>query len=380
MVPFTQSSDRGRRWRNSASAILFAAGLGLFPWSAAYGDIVIGVGTSVSGAAAWEGEQHLRGVEAAVEAINAGGGVLGERLRLLIGDDACSDVQALAVAHQMVSDDVAFVSGHLCSHASIAAAAVYDRADVVMISPASTNPLLTEQGRPNVFRVCGRDDGQGLIAAAYLADAWPDGTIALVHDGTLFGEGLALEIRRSLSARNVSADLFLGLPEAHVDYRNFASSLVTADVDVVHVAGYIRDVALLVRELAAQGSTAQVVGAELVGDEFWLISGEAANGIRFTFSPDHRVNANARDVVDRFRSDGFDPAGFTLQAYATVEAWAQAVEIAGTPDPETVMTVLESETFETVLGTIGFDEKGDVTGIEVHSWYVWRDGQYYPMR
>lgn len=380
MVFFTRSNDQTPDRRGGVWTILIAVGLALWPFASAHGDIVIGVGTSVSGAADWEGEQHIRGVEAAVEAVNAAGGVLGERLRLLIGDDACSDVQALAVANQMVSDGVAFVSGHLCSHASIAAAAVYDRADVVMISPASTNPQLTEQGRPNVFRVCGRDDGQGLIAATYLADTWPDGTIALVHDGTLFGEGLAMEIRRNLSDRGMTDVLFLGLPAAHVAYREFAAALVTADVDVIHIAGYIRDVALLVRELAAQGSTAEVVGAELVGDEFWLISSEAANGIRFTFSPDHRVRANARQVVERFRAEGFEPAGFTLQAYATVQAWVQAVEIAGTPDPETVMGVLRTEIFDTVLGRIGFDDKGDITGIEVHSWYVWQDGQYYPVQ
>jgi branched-chain amino acid transport system substrate-binding protein len=380
MANSTASTDRGagfRFVRRLAAAVL---ALALLPAGAARAEIVIGIAAAISGAAAWEGEQHLRGVQAAVTDINEAGGVLGQSLRLLIGDDGCDDVQAVAVANQLVADGAVFVSGHLCSHASIAASAEYDRADVVMISPSSTNPLLTEQGRPNVFRVCGRDDGQGRVAAAYLAETWPDGRIGLVHDRTLFGEGLTAETRRHLVQRGIAETLYRGLPQERVDYGEFAGELAAAGLDVLYIAGYIREVALLVRELGALEMPPPVVGAELVGDEFWLIAGEAANGVRFTFSPDRRDEPHAAEVVRRLREQGFEPAGFTLPAYATVQVWAQAAAAAGTTDPDSVMRALRAGTFDTVLGTIGFDEKGDVTGIEVHSWYVWRDGQYYPVR
>lgn len=376
-IPSTdRSPPRWGRLRVAAIAILAA----LWPAGAARAEIVIGIAAAISGAAAWEGEQHLRGVEAAVEDINANGGVLGEPLRLIVGDDNCDDVQAVAVANQLIAGGAVFVSGHLCSHASIAAAEAYDRADVVMISPASTNPQLTERGWPNVFRVCGRDDGQGRVAADYLAEHWGDGRIGLVHDRTLFGEGLTDETRRHLRRRGVVAALYRGLPSGYGEYRAFAADLAEESLDALYVTGYIREVALLVRELGALEVTLPIVGAELVGDEFWLIAGAAANGVRFTFIPDRRDHPAAEDVVARLRAEGFEPAGFTLPAYATVQAWAQAVEDAGTLDPESVMDALHTDRFDTVLGRLGFDEKGDVTGITVHRWYVWQNGEYHPVR
>ena len=124
-------------------------------------DITIATAGPMTGQYASFGEQMRRGAEMAVRDLNASGGVMGQKLRLEIGDDACDPKQAVAVANQLASKGVRFVAGHFCSGSSIPASNVYAEEDVLQISPASTNPKLTERNLSNVFRVCGRDDQQG---------------------------------------------------------------------------------------------------------------------------------------------------------------------------------------------------------------------------
>ena len=124
------------------------------------------------------GEQLQRGAELAVRDINESGGVNGQKLTLVIADDAgCDPKMAVEVADELARQAVVFVDGHWCSSASIPASRVYHDRGVLMMSPGSTNPLLTEQGFANVFRVCGRDDVQGTFAADYVVDhqdsVWP---------------------------------------------------------------------------------------------------------------------------------------------------------------------------------------------------------------
>ena len=136
----------------------------------AQADIVIATAGPMTGQYAIFGEQMQKGAEQAVKDLNAAGGVLGEQLVLQVGDDACDPKQAVAVANQMVNEGVVFIAGHFCSGSSIPASQVYNEEGILQISPASTNPQLTEQGFDNVFRVCGRDDQQGKFAADYVVD------------------------------------------------------------------------------------------------------------------------------------------------------------------------------------------------------------------
>ena len=141
------------------------------------------------------------GGEMAVEDINAAGGVLGKKLDLPIGDDACDPKQAVAVANQMTGAGVKLVAGHYCSGSSIPASKVYAESDMVQISPASTNPTFTDdRAGPNIYRVCGRDDQQGSVAGKYLASHFADKNIAFVHDKTAYGKGLADETKKAMTA------------------------------------------------------------------------------------------------------------------------------------------------------------------------------------
>jgi branched-chain amino acid transport system substrate-binding protein len=167
-----------------AAVVMFGAALG----GPARADVLIGMAGPITGKNAWFGEQMERGAAMAVADLNAAGGVLGQRVELITVDDYCDPEQAVAAARKLVSDGVIFVAGHYCSHAAIPASEIYEAAGVLLISPTSVNPMLTELGRANVFRVIPRDDADAIMAGDYLADYWADKKIAILHDNTTWGK------------------------------------------------------------------------------------------------------------------------------------------------------------------------------------------------
>ena len=192
--------------RLTAVLAIFACGLALASCKGEEDNNVIKVAIAgpQTGQYASLGTQMTTGGETAIADINASGGVLGKKLKLEIGDDACDPKQAVAVANQLTGDNVALVAGHFCSGSSIPASNVYAESNLVMISPASTNPALTDKrAGPNIYRVCGRDDKQGAVAGAYLAEHFGDKNIAIIDDKTAYGRGLADEVKKALNAKGV---------------------------------------------------------------------------------------------------------------------------------------------------------------------------------
>jgi branched-chain amino acid transport system substrate-binding protein len=181
------------------------AALGATPAAA---EVLIGVAGPMTGKLAWFGEQMERGAGLAVADLNGAGGVLGQQVQLITVDDSCDPEQAVAAARKLVSEGVIFVVGHYCSGASIPASEIYEAARVLMISPTSSNRMLTELGRANVFRVIYRDDAVGIVAGDYLANHWPDKKIAILHDNTVYGRGLAEETKKQLNRRGLTEAVY----------------------------------------------------------------------------------------------------------------------------------------------------------------------------
>jgi branched-chain amino acid transport system substrate-binding protein len=343
---------------------------------AAQADIVIATAGPITGQYAIFGDQMKRGAEMAIKDLNAAGGVLGEQLVLEVGDDACDPKQAVAVANQMVNAGVVFVAGHFCSGSSIPASAVYNEEGILQISPASTNPQLTEQGLNNVFRVCGRDDQQGTFAANYVVDKNVGSKIAVLHDKTPYGKGLADEFKKQLNARGVEETMYEAITAGDRDFTALITKMKEAGVDLIYLGGYHTEAGLIARQAKEQGIDAIMMsGDALVTDEYWAITGDTGQGTLMTFSPDPRKNAAAAPVVEEFTAAGYDPEGYTLYTYAAVQAWAQAVEKAGSTDLDAVIEALHGNQFETVLGPIAFDDKGDVKGSS-YVMYEWENGEY----
>jgi branched-chain amino acid transport system substrate-binding protein len=355
---------------------LIAAILALGIAASAHADIPIAVVGPMTGKDAAFGAQLKNGAEQAVADINAHGGVSGQKLVLEIGDDACDPKQAVAVANQMVAKGVKFVAGHFCSGSSIPASDVYAEENVVQISPASTNPKLTESGKKNVFRTCGRDDQQGVVAGNYIADHYPNAKIAIVHDKQAYSKGLADETKKQLNARGVREVLYETITPGEKDYSALVSKLKQNGIEFLYYGGYYTEAGLIARQMREQGmSTKLMSGDALMTVEYWSITGPLGQDTLMTFSPDPRKNAAAASVVKEFRDKGIEPEGYVLYTYGAIQTWAEAANKAGSIDPAKVISALRSSTFDTVLGSISFDEKGDVKapGYVV---YVWKDGKY----
>jgi len=344
--------------------------------SSAWADIQIATAGPMTGQYASFGQQMKAGAEQAVADINAAGGINGEKLVLTVGDDACDPKQAVAVANQMVSKGVVFMAGHFCSGSSIPASKVYEEEGIVQISPASTNPKLTDEGGPNVYRVCGRDDQQGQVAGKLLATEFAGKNIAILHDKTAYGKGLADQTKAAMEKMGGSATMYEAYTAGEKDYTALVSKMKQANIDVVYVGGYHTEAGLIIRQMRDQGMSTQLVsGDALVTDEYWSITGDAGEGTLMTFSPDPRKNPNASGLVEKFRAKGVEPEGYVLYTYAAVQAWAQAAKTAGTADPGKVIGSLNSGKFDTVLGNLSFDGKGDVK-LPGYVWYEWKNGKY----
>ena len=338
--------------------------------------IKIGVAAPMTGAEAAFGEQFRRGAEKAVADINAAGGVNGHKLELVVGDDACDPKQAVSVANDLASKGVVFVAGHYCSSSSIPASSVYAENGIIQISPGSTNPQLTENGHANVFRVCGRDDAQGPIAAEYVAKNFAGKVIAVVDDKSTYGQGLADQFRKSLTAKGVTPALSQAITAGEKDYSALVSRLKQIKADVLYFGGYKTEAGLIARQMREQGVQAVMVGGDaLVTEEFWAITGPAGEGTLMTFGPDPRLDPANTKLVEAFRAEKYEPEAYTLYTYGAIQAWAAAAQKAGATDAAKVEAALKGGKFKTVLGEIGFDAKGDVTGA-AYVFYAWSGGTY----
>jgi len=331
----------------------------------------------ITGQYASFGAQMKNGGEMAVADINEAGGVLGKKLDLSIGDDACDPKQAVAVANQMTAGGAKLVAGHYCSGSSIPASKVYADGDMVQISPASTNPTLTdERAGPNIYRVCGRDDQQGGIAGKYLAANFADNNIAFVDDKTAYGKGLAAETKKAMGEAGKQPAMEESITAGEKDYSALVSKLKQANIDVIYFGGYHTEAGLIIRQMRDQGMNTILMGGDaLITQEFWSITGDAGEGTLMTFSPDPRKNPAAAELVKRFKDKGIEPEGYVLYTYAALQAWKQAAEKAKSVEKDEIVKALNDTEFDTVVGKFKFNEKGD-PNLPPYAVYRWSKGTY----
>ncbi len=344
------------------------------------GPIRIATAGPMTGQYAAFGGQMRAGAEQAVADLNAAGGVLGRQLALEIGDDACDPRQAVSVANQLAGRRVSLVAGHFCSGSSIPARDVYAEEGVLQISPASTNPRFTDEGKWNTFRVCGRDDQQGQVAGRYIAQNMRDRRVAILHDNSAYGRGLAEETKKALNAAGVQEALFSAYTPNERDYSAIVSRMQQANIQVIYVGGYHTESGLILRQAKERGMNVTLIGGDaLVTNEFWQITGAAGEGTLMTFSSDPRKRPTAASVVQAFRARNIDPEGYVLYTYAAIQIFAEAAKRENGIDPRRLAARLKSGgPWPTVLGEISFDQKGDVT-VPDYVFYVWRNGSYAEM-
>ena len=342
---------------------------------AANAQIKMGVAGPITGPNAAFGKQLTDGAEQAVADINKAGGIMGQQITLSKGDDSSDAKQGVSVANKFSSDGVKFVVGHFNSGVSIPASEVYAENGILMITPAATNPKLTERGLWNTFRTCGRDDQQGAVAAAYIAKNFKGKKVAVVHDKTPYGQGLADETKKAMNAAGVKEVLYEGVNTGEKDYSALVTKIKTAGADLVYFGGLHPEGGLIVRQMRDQGVKAPMMSGDGITDnEFASIGGPGVEGTLMTFPPDPRNRPEAKAIVASFKAKNIDPVAYTLYSYAAFEVIKEAAEEAKSLDPKKIATVINSgKKFKTAIGDLSYNKKGDITRAD-YVMYTWKKG------
>jgi branched-chain amino acid transport system substrate-binding protein len=357
------------------TALGLAVGFAVALSGAAHAQIKFGVAGPLTGSNAAFGAQLKNGFEQAVEDINAAGGIQGQKITTAVGDDVGDPKQGVSIANKFSAEGVKFVVGHFNSGVTMPSSEVYQENGIVSITPASTNPRVTERNMWNVFRTCGRDDQQGAVAAAYILKHMKGKKIAVVHDKTTYGQGLADETRKAMNKGGMKEVLYEGINIGDKDFSALVSKIKASGADMVYWGGLHTEGGLLVRQMRDQGVKAVLFGADgITSDEFASIGGPGVEGTLMTFAPDPRKRPEAKAVIEKFRAKKFEPEAYTLYSYAAVQVIKQAADAAKTLDPKKVAAQIKSgQKFNTVIGELSFDKKGDITRPD-YVVYVWKKG------
>jgi branched-chain amino acid transport system substrate-binding protein len=351
--------------------LALAVGLGLT--GAAQAQIKFGVTGPITGPNAAFGAQLKNGTEQAVADINAAGGILGQQIVLSQGDDVSDPKQGVSIANNFSADGVKFVVGPFNSGVTMPSSEAYAENGILVITPSATNPKITERGLWNIFRTCGRDDQQGEVAGAYIAKNFKGKKVAIVHDKTTYGQGLADETKKAMNKAGTKEVLYEGVNLGEKDFSALVSKIKAANADLVYWGGLHTEGGLIVRQMRDQGVKAPLMGGDgITSDEFATVGGPGVEGTLMTFPPDPRNRPEAKPIVDKFRAKKFEPEAYTLYSYAATEVIKQAAEAAKSLDPKKVAEKIHSGMkFKTVIGDLAYDKKGDITRPD-YTMYVWK--------
>lgn len=326
----------------------------------------LGVAVVKTGELASYGISGLRGVEMAVHNLNSTGGILGRQIEILVEDDLCLPKNALIVASKLMAQDIHAVIGHICSGATFAALETYKNANIITISPSATNPELTKSGNyPNFYRTIASDDTQALVQVEFAVNQLKLKRIAIVHDKSVYGKGLAEYVKDILEKTDKQKIiLYEGVSTGSINYTQLVQKIKKFKADAVIYGGYHPGASKIVKQMRVKKMETIFISGDGIKDEsFIAAAGQSAEGVYATAPRDTSDIKMSSDVIKTYKKKYDEkPGAFFLNAYAAVLALANAVEKAGSMEYDKVSKALKSESVETPIGNISFDERGDATG------------------
>lgn len=330
--------------------------------------IKIGLNFELSGPVASYGSSDAEGAELAIEEINANGGILGKQIEVIKQDNKSETQEAVAIATRLTSQDkVLAIIGSATSGNTIAQVQIANDTKTLLLTPSGTAPNVTENedGSINeyVFRTSYIDPFQGTVAANFALDELGVKTAAIYNDNASdYAKGLADAFKETFEAGGGTIVAEESYVAGDTDFRSTLTNIKSADPEFIFIPGYYEEVGLIVKQARELEITVPLMGAD-GWDSPKLVELAGAVNLNNTFitnhyssqDPDERI----QDFVKRFEEKfGKKPDSFNALGYDTVYFLADAIERAGSTDPEAVKNALEeTENLELVTGTITVDEK-----------------------
>ena len=365
---------------------LLPAGMGA---ACAADDIVVAAVATNPGPQQPDGGDVTGAVEAALAEISRKSGLLGRPLRLITYAEDCSPASAEAIAGKIVARGAALVVGHLCSAAAIAAAPVYARHGIMMITPGARAPRLTEpRAGPGVFRLAGRDDRFGAETATLIATRFAARRVAIVNDLSVQARTLADAVDRELRARSVTPVLRATYIAGEREYNAVVDKLVAAEADIIVVPAQPVEARIIVDGLRARHVAAILIGSEILAVPEMEAAARRLGDALIVMLPGGPLGSGPDDGIAPGANDRrVTPAAFqttsavSRRSRAAIEAWAYAVARAGSLDVAAIARVLETESAPTAAGRIRFDVRGDAVlpSFTPHTWRDERPGGVHPL-
>lgn len=349
------------------SPLVMALGAMAIAGSALAADTIkIGIPQPMTGPATQYGDQIQAGALTAIEAINEAGGVKGKKLEPLLIDDGCEPKQAVPAANRVINSGAKFAVAHACSGTTVPAVNVYEQEGIVAITPGATSPLVTDTIKPHYFfRTIGRDDQQGPFAADYIVKHLKPKSVAILHDKQTYGSGVATQVRDNLTKGGANVAMYEGINVGDSDYSAVITKLKGLNPDLIYFGGYHAELGLLLRQAREQGLKTQFMGPEGVANkDLVAIAGPAVEGLLVTLPSDFTKLPGNEKVLEHFKKAKRSPDGaFTLTAYAAVQILADSINAVG-EDPAKVADYMHSHPFNTAIGKVEYDAKGDLKEFE----------------
>ena len=263
--------------------------------------------------------------------------------------------------------------GHYNSGVTIPASEVYQENGILEITPASTNPTVTERGMWNIFRTCGRDDQQGKVAGNYILAHFKGKKIAFVNDKTTYGKGLADETLKTIKAGGMKEVLYEGINTGEKDYSALVSKIKQSGADLVYFGGLYTEGGLIVRQMRDQGVTAPLMGGDgITSDEFASVGGPGVAGTLMTYGPDPRNKPEAKAVVAEFRAKQIRAGSLhalQLRGRANHQAGSGSGKIARSQESRRE-DAFGHELFHCAR-PLSYNAKGDITKLD-YVMYIWK--------
>lgn len=342
------------------AALILALGLAQTAFAAE--PLKIGVLAPISGSSAADGNDIVKGVKTAVEVFKAEGGVPGfSDIVVEVQDGACDPRQAVAAANKLANMKVAGVIGEYCSSATIPASEVLNEEKIIMITPASTNPLVTQRGFKYMFRMCGLDVHQSDAAVKFMTQVLKAKTVFVVDDKTTYSQHLAEYVADKAKTSGMQVLAADHVNEGDMDYSALLDKVKQANPDVFYMSlqNYSAGIRMI-KQMRQKGIKAAVLSQDAVyHPNFIKEAPEDAQGVYFTFGYADKNAPVYKKFLEKYKAAHGEPGAYSAYAFDSAYSLLAAIKAAGSTDPDKVRAELMKLNQTGASKTIRFAENGD---------------------